>query len=522
MLGAAGVAAVEYVRDFDEHPDLKGRNMKRSLMCALAAVGFVLVGCERDEYELTITPQGETVERRLTVSRTGGSAFPEDKLKQLGRIYPQHVVETSSRNGNTLERYVFTGRFKGNMPNDVGGAGSYAHFDSQMGSAGLYLERFRGNDDVAGVIDARLRSCDRITDLLAGWLKTEFGSYKDFPKIRRFMDEDFRGDLKNMAMYEVLYGNVDRLQDPKVKPDRPPDTPAGPEPPDTPNASDHRFFRMLQYLTERDYLRPEDWPQVQQIIHEDHDGPGFAKAVRPLLEKFLARKMGVKDKRIIERTMGWVEDPAALQKSLEDYLRGTKEYKKMVADWKAGQERSERKDGQPPPPMEVLGLDAIYSMPSLFPVAAAELQVEFIPEGPVLKTNGTLDGKTGRVKWDGYFGVGQHWLLPKLCYVVWARPDEAFQKGHFGKVVLDGMELVEYAIWRKGMDERRAREWDALIAGLRPDHESYVRLGKFRFGDEPTTQPAEGTFAPPHSCSAGVIRQIQRALDYSPTTRPAK
>jgi len=60
--------------------------------------------------------------------------------------------------------------FKYHLPSDVGGAGEYKTFNSQMGFAAVYLERSAGNDDAAGRLAEAQESLDTLIDLLQGWL----------------------------------------------------------------------------------------------------------------------------------------------------------------------------------------------------------------------------------------------------------------------------------------------------------------------------------------------------------------
>ena len=50
--------------------------------------------------------------------------------------------------GETARKHRFTGKFAGRTPDDVGGAGSYTHWETAFGSASAYVERFRGSDDL--------------------------------------------------------------------------------------------------------------------------------------------------------------------------------------------------------------------------------------------------------------------------------------------------------------------------------------------------------------------------------------
>src|SRR5581483_6020967 len=94
-------------------------------------------------------------------------------------------------------RHTFRSRFGPEMPDDVGGSGSYRQTASSMGIASVYVEHFRGSDDVEAHIDDRRQAADALTNLLIGWFQRELGRDPNFARIRRFLDRDFRHDLRN-------------------------------------------------------------------------------------------------------------------------------------------------------------------------------------------------------------------------------------------------------------------------------------------------------------------------------------
>jgi len=51
-------------------------------------------------------------------------------------------------------------------------------------------------------------------------------------------------------------------------------------------------------------------------------------------------------------------------------------------------------------------------------------------------------------------------------------------------VILKGNELLQYSLWRNGLDAHRSKEWDTLIAGLQPDNQAWGKLASFQFSDE--------------------------------------
>ena len=115
-------------------------------------VGVVLAGCQHDCFVVEITPRGEQFERRLTcwhvkpATQDGETAeiqpLSNEELARLAKLYDRRETPGDAK------KHVFVGKFSGQTPGDVGGAGSYTHFPSKLGTLCVYVERFRGDDDL--------------------------------------------------------------------------------------------------------------------------------------------------------------------------------------------------------------------------------------------------------------------------------------------------------------------------------------------------------------------------------------
>ena len=86
----------------------------------------------------------------------------------------------------------------------MGGAGRYLHWNSSLGSAAIYMERFRGQDDLASLIDQRRRPPTRLADLLLEWFSAELHDQPKFAQLRTFLDDDLRRDLSNLVVYGLI------------------------------------------------------------------------------------------------------------------------------------------------------------------------------------------------------------------------------------------------------------------------------------------------------------------------------
>lgn len=203
-----------------------------------------IVGCDANHYQIEVKPTGETVQRTLTSwrERTVNEqatvvAFPEGELAKLATAYDAPVPSHLAR------RHKFVGVFAGEMPNDVGGSGSYTHWNTPLGSMSAYVERFRGNDDLLADVESRQIAADRFADLLIGWLTSELQGETGFAELSEFLEIHFRRDLKNLSLYVWAYGTVSDQDD----------------------AQSEIFVRAGQYLVERSYFTPDQLPALTRL-----------------------------------------------------------------------------------------------------------------------------------------------------------------------------------------------------------------------------------------------------------------
>src|SRR6185437_7244953 len=163
----------------------------------------MMTGCPSNQYNVELTPNGNVIERKLVFYRADGvktkgtpdyETFPIAQRKSITAWYPANNLNTD---GN---RYTVSGEFEAHMPNDVGGSGSYKKVTTSLGSSAVYMERFRGDDDLAANAAKRLRGADQFTDLIIGWSRAELGHERGYQHLRKFLDTDFRRDVKNLGM----------------------------------------------------------------------------------------------------------------------------------------------------------------------------------------------------------------------------------------------------------------------------------------------------------------------------------
>ena len=426
---------------------------KRFLLAAFPAMLCVLVtGCPHNDYTVELKPKGAVIERRLTFYRTEESHtnspyFSSNQLAAITRIYPIGAVKPDGK------KFVAEGEFAGALPNDVGGAGAYTNFTTSLGGAGFYTERFRGDDDLAAKTARQFRAADQLTDLVIGWSKTEFGRERDYKKLRKFLDEDFRRDLKNAAQYFQL-GNVVSLSDT--------------------NAPDEFTARFCQYLYERGYLKLSDAPEIYLILNASGDDSS-ARILR-LVQRLAAEKMGIAATNPLPKSLSILGNPDAFEKSWERYLSRTDLYRAKVREWEL-KKKTNPKLAEPKPldaPDDLMtDLLGGFGGGGESDHLTVKLALAHAPN----QTNGKW--QDGQIVWTADLEADRP--LPEFCYARWSNPDAQFQSAHFGTVILDGDELSDYCLWQNGLEEKQARDWETFLAGLQPSAELRNKIEIFQF-----------------------------------------
>jgi hypothetical protein len=429
----------------------------------LAALCVLVTGCPQNNYTVELKPQTNAVERTLIFYRADGAAsngtpnyesFPSNELAKITLSYPSSEIKKDGY------RLTAVGKFAGRLPDDVGGAGSFTNLQSPLGDVGFYLERFRGNDDFAAQTLARFKAADQITGLVIGWAQKQFGRNPGYENLRKFLDEDFRNDLKNVAQYCWL-GNASAISNT--------------------NASEEFAIRFGQYLLERGYLKLSDLSAAYLIFQGD------TFTLLPLLHRLAIEKMGIPASHPVPQSLDILSNPDALGKSWSNYLARTPVYLAKVREWKI-QKKSNPKLVAPSP-IDVLG-DPVEQLIGMLWMSGendhltVKLQLNHAP----LHSNGKwIDGQ---VIWQTDLDNNPS-ALPVICYADWSTPSVPFQQKHFGRVILDGQNLSEYCLWRNSLSPDRETEWDSFVARLNPAQDLAKQLAAFHWSSSPESLTAK-------------------------------
>lgn len=436
-----------------------------SLVC-LAALAALVAGCPHNDYTVELTPREKVVERQLVFYRADGTdtngapkyvPFPSNELAAITALYPaDHLTQEG-------ERHFAKGDFSNAMPGDVGGAGSYRQLATSLGTAGFYVERFRGSDDLAARANAQLAAADQLTDLVIGWSRAEFGREPGYKKLRRFLDGDFRRDLKNLSLYSWA-GEISSAYGK--------------------GANEEFIVRFGQYLHERGYLRIEDAASLVQVYAGGDDARGLL-----LVQKFLAEKLGVPPAGPMPKSLALLADPAAADQSWKKYLTGTELYQARLRQWK--KDKKLQPDLEKPEPAEPVG-ELASTLPAFGSTGEEDhLTVRLTLTAAPDHTNGKWDATRSQMVWEsGLESREPAARLPVFCFANWTQPDEGFQREHFGRVALNGDELLKYCLWRGGLHVALADEWEKLLTSCRPGGELTNRLAAFEFSVPGNTNAA--------------------------------
>ncbi len=434
-----------------------------------------IVGCEANHYEVEIKPTGDTVQRELTVSRLRSAegedrvvTFSDDELVKIAAAYDTEIP------AETAKKHKFAGVFSGEMPHDVGGSGSYTHWNTPLGSMAAYVERFRGNDDLVADVEKRQEALDRMADLLLGWFASELDGAAGFQELHEFLDRQFRRDLKNLGFYAWAF---------EIASD------------DEESAVWECLVRISRYLIERSYLTTDQIPMLARAMRES-DG-GAPAHLLALIQRFTASKMGVASDQPIPACLQFLGDATAVEASLNDYLRGSDEYKLRLRAWE--REIATNPEAKKPEASTIISdlLEQAF-LPNFQLGRSDRLDVKLAAGEKPFLTNGQWDEEAGHVLWSRHLLSADSHLseYPTLVFALWSVPDRKEQELRFGRSVLEGRSLGEYCLWYRGLSAAESKEWDDFVATLKADDSVASRIRVFRFSRQPVRGDVPEGFDP--------------------------
>jgi len=274
------------------------------------------------------------------------------------------------------------------------------------------MERFRGNDDLVARTTRQFAAADKITDLIIGWTRAEFGRERGYKKLRNFLDEDFRHDLKNAGLY-YQFGAAITLSDT--------------------NAPEEFMARFGQYLLERGYLRFSDVPEL-------YSSDGYSAL--SLIQRLAAEKMGMPANRPLPKSFAVLADYAALGKSWTNYLGHDRPLSRQGERLGAKTESGDR--SQKARAVNLAG-DLFEDLLGPFEIFGDKETDHLTVKLALGRAPNHFNGqwRDGWVFWETDLNANR--ALPVLCFASWSSPAVGFQEAHFGQVILDGDDLTDTA-----------------------------------------------------------------------------
>ncbi|MGN6554532.1 MAG: hypothetical protein ACTHLW_12555, partial [Verrucomicrobiota bacterium] len=310
-------------------------------------------------------------------------------------------------------------------------------------------------------VELKSQAADRVVALILGWSEKELGNEPLYTNLHRFLDTDFRRDVKNLGLYGWL-GSVSTSS--KAE------------------SNEEFMVRFIQYLVERNYIHLKDAPILFSINSGKEDA-----ALASLLQRFLAGKLAVANQTNVPAALNFVADPQALQRSWTGYLAGTDSYRAKLQQWEKQKELDPNL--AKPEPSEVFD-DCLGPLLDFSSVGETDhLTVKLaLPIAPT-HSNGKWNAARKQVLWTSNLETrnGTNYL-PVLCYAGWSQPSEAFQKEHLGRVALTGDHLLQYNFWRVTLNQQQAEEWESMLKKSTSGADLQGALPTFRFADESQTR----------------------------------
>lgn len=204
--------------------------------------------------------------------------------------------------------------------------------------------------------------------------------------------------------------------------------------------------------------------------------------------------MGVPPEAPLPASLGFLSGPESVSASWDKFLTESAAYKTWFADLDMKRLRPKADANNPekekPDPKDPVGVLAPSLVVMEFPMLSDSTHVDVTLncKAAPIYTNGVYDAAKGSVTWSE--ALRDPPVLPALCTVVWAIPNENFQKAHFGRTVLTGEELSGYVLWRRLLLHADAKEWTLFLDSLQPGATLIEKVKAFRFSSDPKTENA--------------------------------
>ena len=408
----------------------------------------VRVWVEEDGKEKSVIramPASRPASRPTTVAlRLDQAAAPETQAARLHRFY-----------GDSIDaRGTHSKVFRRGLPADLidGEFGGFADFGESkcpMGRVAVYIERMPGRADMLQTA----RDAERLVDMVvrasiayAGMQRDLESSPQKLERLERFLSSEFRDDMLGFLL-TVWLTTADSALD------------------DDGGESSNGALAAGAFLLERGYL------EAAALGRGDDDL--LMELARGVLRR-AASVLGQDPTQPLPPFLSRLLDPDELKDALASSLAAigvtTEQFQELA--------------------LSLLGDWSINLSGTILWKCKARPAI----------TNGTWDADHGYVFWEASSAARA--MLPQVLRAVWVHPNEAFQNGHFGRIVVRDR-LPDYLAWRRSLTDSQMGKWDAFLEGLGPRPGLTEKLEAFRL--HARSEPdAEGAGDRPDPAEEGV------------------
>ncbi len=417
----------------------------------ILAIGCVVAGgCSQNHYQVRMTPTDSGFDRELTcwTENTGEPREPRAmSSEELAKI---EACYGSSPRSEEEGRSVFHGKFTVETPQDLGGAGRLERIETSLGTLWVYVERFRGNDDLESELTKRREAVDTLVDLILGWLRKEFGEEAKFERLEGFVNGNLRRDLKNLAVY--LWAAEANSQGEME--------------------TNGTIERLWLFGRERDYLTLHDVAAIMRS--QETSDPAL---VLEIVARLVARELEVDP---TSGTLSIFRAPQRLESSWSDHIRGSDYYAECV---RKEQEKSAKADKDKSPTPGEAVIELLLEAFIHFDLASDDmLEVTLDAAMKPISTNGIWNEAEKTVTWNESMWARP--ALPTVCSATWAVPDTKEQRKRFGDVVLTAQDLAGYAMWHESLSEQEAEQWEKVLAECHGGESWQETVKTFQFDEK--------------------------------------
>jgi hypothetical protein len=435
---------------------------------SLVVLALSLSGCQRFKYDLDLKPDGAAMQRSLTIAAAANDnktiAIQADELERLAQVYATTVKDKSATKATLL------GTFDRTMPQDIGGAGTHATFETSLGTFHIYTERFRGQDDLLLQWERQAAAVDLFVDLAITWAEQNLKGEQGLDRLHAFLDQSFRRDLKNALLY-IHWSGIDEHRADQANDEH------------ARNQLTEAAAMIGQYLLSRGYFEVDDIPHLYNIATDDR-AQDYAIA---LARRQILTRMGRAPKGELPPKLSSLSSIDSWRDSLDNFVRTDPGAQARINAWA---EMRKPEDSEAVDKLLGAALGDLLDMRLLSDSDELTLHLH-TPERP-FATNGTWDSPMQTVTWQRSLEVQAAGAtgLPPTAVALWCEPNASAQTRLFGKVILNDSELASYCLDRLALSEADAAKWDLFLGALTPESTA-AAVRKFRFSGHEADESAE-------------------------------